>query len=137
MDLMKIGTSLLASKLGASSDNNAISSVLGSLLGGEKESAGGMSGLVSAMQGKGLGSIAESWLGDGDNADISTDQVKEVIGGDKIAQMASQLNTDEGSLLSGLKDALPQMIDKSSSGGSLLDSIGGIGGALKMAKKFL
>jgi hypothetical protein len=36
-----------------------------------------------------------------------------------------------------LKDALPQMIDKSSSGGSLLDNLGGLSGALGMAKKFL
>jgi len=28
------------------------------------------------------------------------------------------------------------MIDKGSSGGSLLDSIGGLGGAMNMAKKF-
>ncbi|MEE9494162.1 MAG: YidB family protein [Gammaproteobacteria bacterium] len=139
MDLMKLGTSLLASKLGAGGgSNDAISSVLGGLLGGgDSKSGGGMGSIISAMQGKGLGSIAESWLSDGDNADISTDQVKEVIGSDKIAEMASQLNTDEGSLLDGLKDALPQLVDKSSSGGSFLDNLGGIGGALNMAKKFL
>ena len=51
-----------------------------------------------------------------------------------MADAASQLGTDEGSLLDGLKDALPQMVDKASSGGSLLDSVGGLGG---LAKKFL
>jgi hypothetical protein len=43
-----------------------------------------------------------------------------------------QLNTDEGSLLDGLKDALSQIIDKSSSGGSFPGSAGGL---LGMAKK--
>ena len=133
MDIMQIGASLLANKIG-SGNNDAISSMLGNLLGGE---GSGMAGILSAMQGGGLSSIAESWLGDGDNKEISTDQVKNLIGGDKISELASQLNTDEGSLLSGLKDALPQIIDKSSSGGSLLDSIGGLSGALGMAKKFL
>jgi len=131
MDLMQMGTQLLASKLGSGANSGAITSALGGLLSG----GGGkpdLSGIISAMQGKGLGSIAESWLGDGDNADISTDQVREVVGSDKIAALASQLNTDEGSLLDGLKDALPQIIDKSSSGGSLLDSAGGL---LGMAKK--
>jgi len=47
--------------------------------------------------------------------------------------MAAQLNTDEGSLLDGLKDALPQIIDKSSRSGSLLDSADDLPG---MAKKF-
>lgn len=131
MDLMKLGTQLLASKLGSGADSGAITSALGGLLSGSGGQAG-LGGIIAAMQGKGLGDIAESWLGDGDNADISTDQVREVVGSDKIADMASQLNTDEGSLLDGLKDALPQIIDKSSSGGSLLDSAGGL---LGMAKK--
>lgn len=131
MDLMKLGTQLLASKLGSGADSAAITSALGGLLSGSGGQAG-LGGIIAAMQGKGLGDTAESWLGDGDNADISTDQVREVVGSDKIADMASQLNTDEGSLLDGLKDALPQIIDKSSSGGSLLDSAGGL---LGMAKK--
>ncbi|HHJ20698.1 MAG TPA: DUF937 domain-containing protein [Gammaproteobacteria bacterium] len=137
MDLMKLGSELLMSKLGGNASADGLSSVLGNLLGGgDSGSGGGLSSLMSAMQEKGLGSIAESWLGDGDNEEISTDQVKDIVGSDKIAEMASQLNTDENSLLSGLKDALPQMVDKSSSGGSLLDSIGGLDGALGMAKKF-
>jgi len=131
MDLMKLGTQLLASKLGSGANSGAVASALGGLLsGGEGQS--NLGGIISAMQGKGLGSIAESWLGDGNNADISSDQVREVVGSDKIAAMASELNTDEGSILDGLKDALPQIIDKSSRGGSLL---GDAGGLLGMAKK--
>jgi uncharacterized protein YidB (DUF937 family) len=133
MDLMKLGTQLLASKLGSGADSGAITGALGGLLSGGGGQTG-LDGIIAAMQGKGLGSIAESWLGDGDNEDISTEQVREVVGNDRITEMASQLNTDESSLLDGLKDALPQIIDKSSSGGSLLDSAGGL---LGMAKKFL
>jgi uncharacterized protein YidB (DUF937 family) len=133
MDLMKIGTQLLAGKLGSGVDSDAVTAALGGLLsGGDGQS--NLGGIIAAMQGKGLGAIAESWLGDGNNEDISTEQVREVVGNDRISEMASQLNTDEGSLLDGLKDALPQIIDKSSSGGSLLDSAGGL---LGMAKKFL
>ena len=138
MDLMKLGAQLVMSKLGgdgASSDS--ISSVLGNLLGGDDNGGGGMGNILSAMKEKGLGSIADSWLGDGDNEEISTHQLRDVMGGDKVTEMASELDTDEDSLLSGLKDALPQMIDKSSSGGSLLDNLGGLSGALGMAKKFL
>ncbi|MGB5473872.1 MAG: YidB family protein [Gammaproteobacteria bacterium] len=93
-----------------------------------------LGGVVAAMQGKGPGSIAESWLGDGRNEDITTDQVREVLGKDKVADMATRLNTDEGALLDGLKATLPQIIDQSSRGGSLLDNAGGLPG---MAKKFL
>jgi uncharacterized protein YidB (DUF937 family) len=131
MDLMQLGTQLLGSKLGSGANSDSIMSALGGLLSGG-DGKPDLGGLIASMQGKGLGSIAESWLGDGANADISTDQVREVVGSDKVAAMASQLNTDEGSLLDGLKDALPQIIDKSSSGGSLLDSAGGL---MDMAKK--
>jgi len=131
MDLMQLGSQLLASKLGSGANSDSITSALGGLLSGG-DGKPDLGGLIASMQGKGLGSIAESWLGDGANADISTEQVREAVGRDKVAAMASQLNTDEGSLLDSLKDALPQIIDKSSSGGSLLDSAGGLMG---MAKK--
>ena len=132
MDLMQMGTQLLASKLGGNVNSSVITNALGGLLSGG-DGKPDLGGLVGSMQGKGLGSIAESWLGDGNNDDISSDQVREVVGRDKISEMASQLNTDEDSLLDTLKDALPQIIDKSSSGGSLLDSAGGLMG---LAKKF-
>ena len=137
MDIMKLGTQLLMSKLGGNADSDSITSTLGSLLSGGDSNSGGLGGIISAMQEKGLGSIVESWLGDGDNEEISSDQVRDVVGSDKIAAMAAKLGSDEDSLLSGLKEALPQVVDKSSSGGSLLDSIGGLSGAMNMAKKFL
>jgi len=133
MDVMNLAQGLLAKKLGA--DSGAIGGVINSLIGGgDKMDLGG---LVSGLQSKGLGDVASSWMGDGANAEISADQLKEVLGGEQIAQAAAKLGTDEGSLLDGLKDAIPQMVDKSSSGGSLLDSVGGIGGLAGMAKKFL
>lgn len=120
-------------------NNDAIGNVMGSLLGGAGGQAGGLDigSLVNGMKEKGMGDVADSWLGDGDNADISADQLKDVLGADKISAAAAQLGTDEGSLLEGLREAVPQMVDKSSSGGSLLDSLGGLGGVANMAKKFL
>ena len=81
--------------------------------------------------------FASSWLGEGDNADISSEQVQQLLGSDKIQQAASQLGTSQNELLAGLKDMIPQVVDKSSSGGNLLDSVGGIGGLASMASKFL
>lgn len=134
MDLMKLGTQLLAGKLGGNVDSSAVTSVLSGLL-NDKDGNSNLGGLMSLMQNNGMGSIAKSWLGDGGNDEISADQVRNLVGDNKVSEMAAQLNTDENSLLDSLKDALPQMVDKSSSGGSLLDSVGGLGGALNMAKK--
>lgn len=133
MDLMNLAKGMLAKKLGG--DNPAIAGVLNSLIGGGDSADVG--GLVNGLKEKGMGDVAESWLGDGENKEISPDQLKEVLGAEKVSAAAAELGTDEGSLLDSLKDALPQMVDKSSSGGSLLDKVGGIGGLAGMAKKFL
>lgn len=139
MDIMKLATQLLASKLGGSSGGNGdlVQSVIGNLLGGSGDKGLDLGSLVGNLEGGGLGDIAKSWLGDGDNAEISSSQLEGLLGSDKIKEAASQLGTDEGSLLSGLKDMIPQVVDKSSSGGSLLDSVGGLGGLASLASKFL
>ncbi len=136
MDIMKLGTQLLMSKLGAAGkDSSAVQAALGSLLGNGDNLD--LVGLIGNLQSGGLGDIAQSWLGDGANASISTDQISNVVDGNKLSQLASVLATDEGSVLSGLQDAMPQMVDNASSGGSLLDSLGGLDGAAKLAKNLL
>ena len=130
---MNIAKGMLAQKLGG--DNAAIGGVLNSLIGGGNSADIG--GLVNGLKEKGLGDVAESWLGDGENKEVSADQLKEVLGAEKVEAAAAELGTDEGSLLASLKDALPQMVDQGSTGGSLLDKVGGIGGLAGMAKKFL
>jgi len=133
MDIKSIAMKLIAQKMGGNSA--AMSGVLGNLIGQGNEMDIG--GLVSGFKEKGLGDVADSWLGDGDNAEISADQLKDVLGAEKVSQAAAELGTDEGSLLSGLKDSLPQVVDQASNGGSLLESLGGLGGVAGMAKKFL
>lgn len=133
MDIMNLASGLIANKLGV--DQNTINGALNGLIGdGDQFDLGS---LVSNLQSGDLADVAASWLGDGENASISTDQIQNLLGGDKISAAASQLGTSEGSLLETLQEALPQMIDQGSSGGSLLDSVGGIGGLASMAKKFL
>ena len=124
---------MIASKIGGG--NPAIGGVLNSLIGGGKTAD--LGGLLSGLKDKGMGDIADSWTGDGENSPISIDQLKDVLGAEKVSAAATELGTDEGSLLDGLKDAIPQMVDKSSSGGSLLDKVGGLGAVAGMAKKFL
>ncbi len=91
--------------------------------------------IVSGMQSGGLGNLVQSWLGDGDNEQISGDQVSQLLGSDKVSEFASKLGLSEQEAIGGLKEAMPKMIDQASSGGSLLDSVGGISGALSMAGK--
>jgi len=146
MDLMKLGTQLILSKLGgnATGGEGGITSALTSLLGGSSDnnSDGGLDlgSLVSSMtQGGdgGLASIVGSWLGDGDNEAVSGSQIKDILGGDKVAEFASKLGVGEDEAADSLAEAVPQMVDKGSTGGSLLDAVGGVSGAINLAKKFL
>ncbi|RBP51444.1 YidB family protein [Arenicella xantha] len=140
MDLMEMATSMLGAKLGGSADNNSnelIQSVIGNLMGGSGGQGIDLGSIVGNLQNSGLGDLAASWLGDGNNEGISSSQLESVFGSDKIAQAAQQLGTDQSEVLKGLQDMLPQLVDKSSSGGSLLDSVGGLGGLASMASKFL
>lgn len=140
MDIMDLATKALASKLGGSSNtsNDMLTSVIGNLLGGSSDSKGiDLGSLIGNLNNSGLGDLASSWLGDGSNADISSSQLENLLGSDKIQQAASQLGTNQNDLLSGLKEMIPQVVDKSSSGGSLLDSVGGLSGLAGLASKFL
>jgi uncharacterized protein YidB (DUF937 family) len=141
-DLIKMGaTMFIQSKLsgdnGSGLDIGSLTSALSGLAGGNSSSGGGLDigSILGNMQSGGLADMAASWLGDGDNKAISSDQVTNIFGQDKISDFASKLGLSEDEAVGGLRDALPQMVDKASSGGSILDSIGGIEGALGMASK--
>ncbi len=140
MDIMKIGVELLKNKLGSSVKANMIQGALGKLMGGGSEAAGGgvnLAGLMGKLQGGGMQGLVGSWLGTGQNEEISEQQVEGVFGEEQVAAAAQELGTDKATLLSGLKEVLPQMVDKASPNGSLLDSVGGLAGLGNMAKGFL
>ena len=137
MDLMTVGAQLLQSKLsqGGGDTDNIISALSGLL--GDGQGGLDLGNIIASMQGGNLADIASSWLGSGSNQSVDVDQLRDLFGGDKVSQFASQLGTDEDSALQGLSEALPEMINQGSPGGSLLDSVGGIGGLANMAKGFL
>jgi uncharacterized protein YidB (DUF937 family) len=137
MDMMKMGSELLANSLGGSADSEQASAALSGLLGG----SGGnldLGALAAKMASSGeLSSVIGSWLGDGGNAGISVESITALFGSPAIADFAAKLGVDPSKAMSALSDVLPQLMDKSSSGGSLLDSIGGAEGLLGAAKSFL
>jgi len=126
----------IGAQVGKKVNQELVEAALGKLLG---KSKGGidLASLIGGMQKGGLADIAESWLGDGKNANISAKQVKDIFGSNKIKDMASALGANQSQILAGLKDALPQMVDKSSQGGNLLDVVGGVSGLTKLLGMFL
>ena len=137
MDLIQIGAQLLSDKLGLKVDAATIQSALSSLMG---DGQGGLDlqGLVGQLSSSGdLGNLVQSWLGDGGNLPISADQIAGFFGSDKMSAFAGAIGTDAGSAAGGLADVVPQLLDKASSGGNLLEMAGGADGLMGMAKSFL
>lgn len=128
MDLLKMGQELLGDKLG---DTNNIMDALSSLTSGDGLD---LSGITQALQDGGLGDQLSSWLGDGDNAPVSADELTNAFGADKIGDMASKLGVESGAAAETLSQVMPSILDKLSSGGSLLESLGDQADPLELAK---
>ena len=141
IELLKMGAATFinsnkSGNAGSGLEIGTLISAFSGLAGGGGSNAGiDLGSLVSKMDTGGLGAVAKSWLGDGNNEAISPDQITSMFGSDKISEFASKLGLSKDEAAGGLSEALPQMVDKASSGGSLLDSMGGLSGALGMAGK--
>ncbi len=83
-----------------------------------------VAGLLGNIQQMGLGDVLGSWLGDGENADISADQVTALFGEEKIQAFCEQLNIDSGLAQTALSKLIPMFIDQQSSGGGLSGLLG-------------
>lgn len=137
MDLKSLATQLIMEKLGGKNDSATTESALGDLIGGgDKFDLGAIVGQFTGAGGD-IAVKAKSWLGDSDNDSISASQVQDALGSDKIEGFARKLGIGKEEASDGLSEILPQLIDKGSRGGNLLDSVGGISGLAGMASKFL
>ena len=95
--------------------NPQILSAVGSLLSTRDTSvggSGGLGGLISAFQGKGLGDMMSSWISTGPNPPISAAQVTNVLGDDTMGQFARKAGIPTGEAGSILASLLPTVIDK-------------------------
>lgn len=107
MDILNTVKSVLGGGTG-SKEPDLMSTVL-NLVGGQQ---GGLSGLVQQFAAKGLGDVAQSWVGTGKNLPISPDQLQSVLGSDVVKGLASKLGMDGSALTSQLSNLLPQAVDK-------------------------
>jgi uncharacterized protein YidB (DUF937 family) len=134
MDLLEYGAQLLSEKLGADLDPAAIGNALSGLLANDAGEFD-LGALAGKFAGSGeLGGLLSSWLGDGENSPLSPEALTSILGGDRIAEFASSLGVDAGSAAGSLAEVVPDMLDKASSGGNLLDMAGGLDGLMGAAK---
>ncbi len=73
---------------------------------------GGLADIVGKFQQAGMGDVVSSWIGSGQNAPISGDQLGNVLGSDMIGNIAKQLGVSHGDAAGQLAQMLPQVVDK-------------------------
>ena len=137
MNIIETGAELLIAELGLPTNVRTVVSALSDLLG---DGTGGvdLASLASKMTEEGgLGDVLGSWLGDGANSGISAEAILSLLGKADVSSFATKIGTDTDAAANGLADVIPRMMDQASTGGSLLDAVGGIGGLMGSAKSFL
>ena len=131
MDFSKLASHFLGDKLKLDLNGDGVqdnlSDALSGLLGKVNEASGDidLAGLVDKMKTSGgeLQEMVSSWLGDGENAPITIEQINNFFSSNQISEFASKLGISIDEAKDALSETLPQIIDKASSGGSLLDKL--------------
>ena len=93
---------------------------------------GGLQGLVQNFNEKGLGELASSWIGSGQNQPISADQVHQVLGSEQVTALAAKAGISPQEAGSCIASILPEIVNKLTPNGAVpphnnvMDMVGGL-----------
>jgi uncharacterized protein YidB (DUF937 family) len=118
---------VLGSGLSGNQTQDPPGSVLGGLAGGDRaqsgnqllqlallllQQGGGLEGVLGRFRQGGLGREADSWVGTGQNMNISSDQLEQIFGSSTLRDFASQLGMPEKQAGSTMAQVLPELINQ-------------------------
>jgi uncharacterized protein YidB (DUF937 family) len=72
---------------------------------------GGVSGLVQKFHENGLGEMANSWVANGDNQAAAAEHIEEVLGQDRVAEVAARMGMSPDDAKAKLAQLLPQVVN--------------------------
>jgi uncharacterized protein YidB (DUF937 family) len=81
----------------------------------------GIAAIISKFQAAGLGQTVQSWVGTGQNASVSADQIGQVFSQQQIEGWAQQAGTTPDAMRGVLAEALPHVVDHATPGGAVPD----------------
>jgi uncharacterized protein YidB (DUF937 family) len=122
---------LIGNVLGAASRGNQrqdpLGSILGGLAGGSQgqsgnlllqlalsllQQNGGLEGVLNRFRQGGLRQQADSWVGTGQNMNISTNELQQIFGSSTMNDLASQLGMPKEQVGSTMAQLLPELINQ-------------------------
>jgi uncharacterized protein YidB (DUF937 family) len=119
--------SALGGRQPQSRTQDPLSSILGSLTGGNSgtrgnlllqlvlamlQQNGGLGGTLGRLRERGLGKQAESWVGTGPNRGVSPNQLEDVFGPSAIDDIAARLGISHDQASSAMSQVLPEVINQ-------------------------
>lgn len=104
----------LGGMLGGRAGGGGLGGILGGLGG-----AGALGGLIAAMQQKGLGQQANSWVGTGANQPVAPNQLADALGDDTVQELQEQTGLPRDQLLAQLAQELPDAVDQATPDGRI------------------
>jgi uncharacterized protein YidB (DUF937 family) len=81
--------------------------------------SGGLGDLLKQFQESGHGDVAKSWVDNGPNKAISSDDLAKALGGDQIETLMAHTGLSRQDLLAGLSQYLPQVVNQLTPDGKL------------------
>lgn len=113
----------LAGAQGATSGNPTVD-----LIGGLLQKAGGVGGLVSALQQGGLGNAVNSWVGTGANQAVNGQQLGAALAGTDagahVQALAQKMGVDPSQLMGQLAQHLPEVVNHLTPNGQVPEGSG-------------
>ena len=94
---------------------------------------GGLNALTQNFEQNGLRHIISSWIGNGENAPISPDQIKSVLGNDCVANLAKKVGISPDTATQYLTKSLPSLVDALTPNGK----VGGANDLMSLGKEIL
>ena len=72
---------------------------------------GGVAGLQQKFQQAGLGGVISGWISNGPNPPVTADQTAQVVGDDKIAEVAAKTGIPQDQVSAAISKLLPLVVD--------------------------
>jgi uncharacterized protein YidB (DUF937 family) len=112
---------------------NPIISALSSFL----MQSGGVQGLMNKFTQIGLGNVFSSWVSSGPRQPVTGDQIQQILGSERIKELAAKLGVDPAQASQLVAEHLPKIIDQLTPAGKIDPSINVQQGLASLAPSFL
>jgi uncharacterized protein YidB (DUF937 family) len=90
-----------------------------SLVKGYIDKHGGIEGVVAEFEKTGLGQQAKSWISTGPNLPVTSEQIQQALGSDKVKDLAAKFGIPVDKVADLLAKYLPTAVDKATPDGKL------------------